>query len=374
MVRTIEELNAMVEVGEDRPPCPGSDSIDSDSTGPVAIHECIPLSEIKRPDPSQDDSELIKFRFLCRGGGLLMPGPSGIGKSSLSMQLMLSWALGKSCFGLCPAKPLKSLLVQAENDPGDIAEFRDGILKGMGLSQEEAQQACSAILTCHVNDSCGDGFFEILPPLLEKHRPDILWLDPLLAYLGGDVCRQEIVSPWLRNKLNPLLCRFQCGAVIIHHTNKPPSGKEKPDWAAGDFAYLGSGSAELANWPRAVMAIRSIGDHDAFELKLGKRGRRVGWQNEDGTPRYETFIAHSQSGICWQEVTLKDPESGRPKSVSVEKLVGLLKGTEKTAPEWFQLAKDELGMSQATFYRLKSEAEDKELVFKSKVSNKWNCK
>ena len=376
MIRTIEELQAKVECCDDRPPWPIKTDFDKDNSDPIQIpvRECIPLGDVKRADPGQDDTELIKTRFLCRGGGLLMPGPSGIGKSSLSMQLMICWSLNRPCFGLVPAKPLKSLLIQAENDMGDIAEFRDGVLKGLKLNTNDAQAACEGILTCHINDACGDGFFEVLRPLLEKHRPDLLWLDPLLAYLGGDVSRQEVVSPWLRNKLNPLLCEFQCGCIIVHHTNKPPSGREKPDWQAGDFAYLGSGSAELANWPRAVMAIRSIGDHDAFELKLGKRGRRVGWQNEDGSPRYETFISHSQKGICWEETILKDQEAGRPKTVSVEKLVALLKGCEKTASEWMESAMEELGVSKATFYRLKAEAEDKELVFKSKVSNKWNVK
>ncbi len=54
------------------------------------------------------DEELLRHRYLCRGGGLLLAGPTGIGKSSLSMQFMISWALGRPVFGIEPARPIKS--------------------------------------------------------------------------------------------------------------------------------------------------------------------------------------------------------------------------------------------------------------------------
>ena len=53
-------------------------------------------------------------------------GQSGIEKSSLAMQMAVSWALGKEVFGIKPVKPLKSLLIQAENDFGDVSEMLRG--------------------------------------------------------------------------------------------------------------------------------------------------------------------------------------------------------------------------------------------------------
>ena len=262
------------------------------------------LSELIRPGDN-DPSELLKHRFLCQMGGVLLVGPTGIGKSSFSMQAMILWALGQEAFGIVPARPLKSLLVQAENDDGDLAEMRDGVIQGLGLSEAEAQRAVENIIVVREDARTGVGFFvETLQPALAAYRPDLLWIDPALAYLGGEANSQKDVGGFLRNMLNPLLREFDCGCVVVHHTNKPPTGKEKPDWQAGDFAYLGGGSAEWANWARAVIVLRSVGSHSVFELRAAKRGPRLRWREPDGvTPSFTKMIAHATEPgvICWRE-------------------------------------------------------------------------
>ena len=50
------------------------------------------------------------------------------------MQMAVSWALGKEVFGIKPVKHLKSLLIQAENDFGDVSEMLQGtVLGGLGI-------------------------------------------------------------------------------------------------------------------------------------------------------------------------------------------------------------------------------------------------
>src|SRR5450759_79634 len=60
--------------------------------------QAIGLGELLRP-LCDDPDELLKHRFLCRGGGMLLVGPTGIGKSSFAMQAMILWTLGRNCFG-----------------------------------------------------------------------------------------------------------------------------------------------------------------------------------------------------------------------------------------------------------------------------------
>jgi hypothetical protein len=332
------------------------------------------LSEIERTK-SDDPTELLKNRFLCRGGGLLLCGPTGIGKSSWAIQAMIQWAIGEPSFGMVPARPLKSLLIQAENDDGDLAEFRDGICAGLELSPDNIKLVGdNVVVACEDTRTSIRFFAEVVEPLLELHKPDLLWIDPALAYIGGEVSLQRDVGAFLRNGLNPLLHRFACAAVVVHHTNKPLTGREKSNWQAGDFAYLGSGSAEWANWARAVLALRSIGSHDVFELRAGKRGSRLGWKDADGATCYTKLIAHAKEPgvICWREVAPDEIETGgRPKSYDPEEIFALLPPEGLATGEWQKLAKNECGISETTFHRERRAFQKAERILKSKASGKW---
>jgi hypothetical protein len=102
------------------------------------------------------------------------------------------------------------------------------------------------------------------------------------------------------------------GFIAVHHSNKPLAGAQKADWQAGDFAYLGAGSAEFANWARAVLAIRSMGSHDVFQMVAAKRGKRIGWtSDDDGTPETSRYIKHSGYGLCWLDATEQDVNAAK---------------------------------------------------------------
>jgi replicative DNA helicase len=281
-----------------------------------AIPEAHTIGQLHTP-AANDECELLKFRFLCRGGGMLLVGQTGVGKSSLSMQAQILWALGQDCFGIAPARALKSLVIQAENDEGDMAEMRDGVLAGLKLTSGELRRLDASIV---IRDECsltGQRFFDSARKLLAHHRPDLFWIDPALAYIGGEAGKQSDVTSFLRNMLNPLLKEFNCGGIVVTHTNKP-AGKDKPDWSATDFAYSGTGSIEWANWARAVLVLRSIGSDRVYQLRAGKRGSRIGWKEQDGqTTAYTRLIAHAdQPGvICWREANENEAPGANGKPV-----------------------------------------------------------
>ena len=322
-----------------------------------------------------DPNELLRDRYLCRGGGALLLGPTGMGKSSLAMQYAILWGLKRECFGITPVRPLKSLVIQAENDEGDLAEMRDGVIKGLALSPEDAKRAGVNILIVTEDTRFGMQLCaDVIAPLLAEHHPDLLWLDPALAYLGGESNSQKDVGGFLRNGINPLLHKFGCAGIVIHHTNKPKTGKEKPGWEAGDFAYLGAGSAEWANWSRAVLALRSIGSHEVFELHAGKRGGRLRWRDPQGAPLYVRYLAHATEPgvICWYEVDPEDTsQGGRPKDCDPGDLLKVLPPEGLESEAWANLARAEYGVSRATFYREKKAFEKSGRILKSKVTGLW---
>lgn len=258
------------------------------------------LADLKRPEPGAE-SELIKHRFLCREGGMLLVGPTGVGKSAFSMQCAILWAAGRSAFGFEPTRALKILLCQAENDDGDLAEFRDGVIKGLELDPATIRAGLENIFVFSEKAKTGADLCKALDGLLAGQGYDILMIDPALSYLGGDSNKGADVTRFLRNELNPVLKRHQVGCVLVHHTVKPPREKGNP-WRAGDLAYLGSGSAEFGNWARAVVGLVSVGSHDVYKVVVGKRGKRLQWQDDDANTITEKWVAHhGEPGvICWR--------------------------------------------------------------------------
>ena len=251
------------------------------------------------------DNELLRHRFLCRGGSLLIVGNTGIGKSSLTMQMMVRWALGQACFGIHPARPLSSLLIQGENDEQDLVEMRDGVIGALALTQEQQTQINQQVRICHEYERSAESFAtEVLEPLLSRYRPALVWIDPVLQYLGGDANQQEVVSEFLRCQISPLIKGHHCAVVMIHHTNKP-SQKAGQRRSPNLSAYDGAGSAEFSNWPRAVLSLQATQDRMQYRLVGAKRGGRLRWRMPDEvSPCFEKLLCHSrQPGlICWEEV------------------------------------------------------------------------
>ena len=262
-----------------------------------------PIGEAKIP-PIDDPLELIRYRFLCRRGSLLVSGPSGMGKSSFMIQCFACWANGLPAFGLMPRSPMRIVFIQAENDDGDIAEMRDGICHGLNLTNDQIAVFHQNVQFFTTNGQTGKLFTdEVVRPILDLHAPDLLGIDPALSFLGGDFKNQEIVGGFLRNMLNPQLFEHNCSAMLMHHTNKPLQGKEKAEWRNGELAYLGGGSQEFTNWARAILGLQSTGEHGIYKLHASKRGNRTGWTDHDQNPAYEKLIAHSQERgkIYWEE-------------------------------------------------------------------------
>lgn len=306
------------------------ESVDKEAVKVESVPPVRLLDDLRSPAPENDPSELIMHRFLYRGGVCLVLGPTGIGKSSFLMQLGIHFAVGKPLFGITPGgayreRGMRVLLIQAENDEGDLAEMRDGVLAGCkDLTEADKAQAQKRFMVCTVNDRSGDKFALTLDALLTEFGPfDLVIVDPAFAYLGGDSNSQKDVSHFMRELLNPLLQRHRVGLILAHHTNKPLRGKEKDNWEAGDYAYLGAGSAEWINPARAAIALRSIGSDTIFELRAPKRGKRLRWQS-DGVPTVTRFIAHHREVgvICWREAEkseveelIGDGKGGRPRKV-----------------------------------------------------------
>ena len=115
----------------------------------------------------------------------------------------------------------------------------------------------------------GEEFANAVRLLVAKHKPDLVWLDPLLSFIGDDISKQDVCSYFLRNLLNPIAHETGVVWMMMHHTPKPSSDPQsRAHWHNHDMAYSGHGSAELPNWSRAGCFLRATRTPGQFQLIL----------------------------------------------------------------------------------------------------------
>lgn len=247
-----------------------------------ALGEWFDLSTLDSFDPASDPTVLVgkARRWLCQSYAVSIVGFSGTGKSSLMMQIATSWALGQSCFGLEPVRPLRSLILQAENDFGDIAEAFSGSTCKMTETEKATLRENLAI----VRDSShiGAAFPPFLEALIKRHNAEVVWIDPLLAYAGFDIADQELTTNWLRTQVDPVLKRTKAAMIYMHHTTKPKSADDLDSMTPSQLAYLGAGSAEWVNYSRdAGFLYRTKGEPARYKFGFSKRASRSGLRDID---------------------------------------------------------------------------------------------
>jgi hypothetical protein len=280
---------------------------------------------------SKPDSKLTLLgdRYLCVSGKLLFVGPSGIGKSSASMQQDISWGLGRPAFGIQPSKPLKILTIQAENDEADLAEMARGVAESLGLSACEMDQLRNRVQYVTVLGCTGLEFLSVVDRLLDAHRPDILRIDPLLAYIGADINKADETARFLRVGLDRLLERYGCAAIVNHHTPKT-TNRDTSMYRGTDWMYSGAGSADITNWARAILVIDPTHSPGIFRFIAAKRGGRIGWRDADGNPLIEKFFRHAHGPlIYWEEASADDIEELKEAAKAAKN------GAKKGTPEEF---------------------------------------
>lgn len=262
------------------------------------LGETVTVDALLNFDREKDESSLIGKRWLCKGKMAVLQGPTGVGKSSLIMQWAIRLILALGFFGIRPARAMKVLIIQAENDLGDMAEALQDMLDAMKLGLADVDKLRSGLVIINEDSKTSVAFTKFLEDKINEHRPDIVFVDPLLAYIGGDILKQEVASKFLRNDINPILRRTNALLIWVHHTSKPGGNANGKEPSAEQNKYSGLGSSELQNTCREVMNLSDLGD-GLFELSFMKRGGRLGLKGEDGKPIRKFNIEHGKDGIVW---------------------------------------------------------------------------
>jgi len=273
----------------------------------------MPLDDLEAFDRENDPNCVIGKRWLCKGGSCFLVSQSGVGKSSFSLQFMISLALKRSFFGIEAKRPLRVVIAQRENDFGDVAEPFADIVRGMNLHQPERAMLSENLFIYRLKRVVGKEFVDSIKMLVLRHSADVVLIDPLTAFAGIKLADQEQVTGFCRDLLDPMLSETGVVLFAVHHTNKPANPKDKAGQTSADLAYAGSGAADFVNYFREVAVLqRCQGDEPIFKFSLTKRRGRSDLRNELGDYAGEIYVRHSpiKGVIRWERSSPPEPADG----------------------------------------------------------------
>lgn len=264
-------------------------------------HSLVYWSE-QKIDPAKT---LLGERFLCIGGGMVLVAPAGVGKSTAVTQAAALWSANLNAFDIKPARALRVMIVQAEDDEGDVIEMSQ-VVEKLGLTDEQKTLVAQNTLIIHVNDFHGSGFISALDYRLADWPADLVIINPLNGYSGCDPSDTAGIMSFLRQGLNPLMTKRQCAILAVHHSPKTRNW-DTSKWKPHEFVYAASGNNEISNWCRSMVYVDPTYAPDTFKFIAAKRAKRTGW-HEGGSWVYSKYFSHSPDGLLWLPSTPEQVE------------------------------------------------------------------
>ena len=263
---------------------------------------------------SDDPNVLIRGAWLERGCGAFLVSTAGTGKSIWMTQFALSMTMGVPFSGLKPYYPLKIWVIQSEDSPRRVAVDREDIIAGLSEDHPEHdwRKAAEKVIFLSMTGSTGATFLKQLRDELSAARneadlPDVIIINPYMAFMGGDISVNRDNSAFLRGGsingektegLQSILEDFHVAALIAHHTGKPPSEKEISAWLKNSMPeYQCCGASDITNWGRSFITMMKMPNiSNGVMLTAGKNGGGLGWSEVKGAKRI--FLAHGDGLSC----------------------------------------------------------------------------
>jgi len=318
------------------------------------------LADLANPIPEDEDPDcLFRGRFLNKGGVMFLISIAGSGKSVITMQLAYAWAMGRPTFGITPVRKLKIGIFQTEDDDHDLAEFRASMREGYerfhGWTKADWQEAEQSIFFHPTGGKTGKEFIALMREVQSVEHHDIIIINPLQGVTGFDIAQNVNLSEFLRHDVDSVIKQnpdTKCGLIIVHHTNKPPSPRDRSGFGRDQYAeYVGAGGAEIPNTTRAVLTIMPGPEPGQYYLTAAKRGERLDWPAipKVNTSKPTRIIRHStkEEGLMfWHDVqggeTRSEPGENRRPSVTRDaaQLASHLQQEARTLTEARKFAKE----------------------------------
>ena len=291
---------------------------------------------------------LVGNGWLERGSAFFLVAQSGIGKSHMVAQICICWACGKGgpyAFFLEPfnGHPLRIVIIQNEDSRNDL--YRQSlVLDALELTEAQRILVGTNLWIETLRGKLGKEAIGSIRRILDlRDGCDLVVLNPLSAYVEGDLTRTEDAVEFLYGQFSPLLDDYNCAGAAAHHTPKTTGATQRSrnKWSSYDFMYSGAGAATLTNFARAYITIDPKGSSQVFDVRMAKRFAESGWptsqqlfkwaQREDCRLWIPASAAEAEAAQAKTQKTIQDlrkfvPAAGDPIPVTTLEQEARIKG------------------------------------------------
>lgn len=309
------------------------------------------LQMIKMSEIQSKEVAWLWYPFIPYGKLTIIQGDPGDGKTTLVLNIAAKLSKGEGLDSdMELTEPLAVIYQSAEDGLADTVKPR----------LEAAGADCENISVIDESKKSLSMIDERLEEAIIKTKAKLLILDPIQAYLGGNMdMNRANEARDMTKKLAALAEKYQCAIVLVGHMNKAAGNKA---------AYRGMGSIDFFAVAKSVLLVGRVEGEENIRAVVQIKNNLAGF----GHPK---AFQLSEDGFLWlgdYEITADEVLGGiAPKANKLEQAKRLLRKLAETnnaiqSNEIFNLA-EEQNISRRTLENAK-----KELGIRAKrINNSW---
>ena len=309
------------------------------------------LQMIKMSEIQSKEVAWLWYPFIPYGKLTIIQGNPGDGKTTLVLNIAAKLSKGEGLDSdMKLTEPLAVIYQSAEDGLADTVKPR----------LEAAGADCENISVIDESKKSLSMIDERLEEAIIKTKAKLLILDPIQAYLGGNMdMNRANEARDITKKLAALAEKYQCAIVLVGHMNKAAGNKA---------AYRGMRSIDFFAVARSVLLVGRVEGEENIRAVVQIKNNLAGF----GHPK---AFELSEDGFLWlgdYEITADEVLGGiAPKANKLEQAKRLLRKLAETnntiqSNEIFNLA-EEQNISRRTLENAK-----KELGVRAKrINNSW---
>ena len=326
-----------------------------------AKNEFKPLTEIIcLADVEAEEVEWFWYPYIPLGKITLVQGDPGDGKTTVILNIAADLSAGRALPGVEPVEPGNVIYQTAE----------DGLADTIKPRLVAANADCKRIFVIDESEKGLSLLDSRIEEAMAKIRPRLFIIDPLQAYLGGDVDmhRANEVRPVLK-KIGFLAEKYECSVIMIMHLSKASQSRS---------LYRGLGSVDIPAAARSVLLVgknpNNPNERAIAHIKssLAQNGKSLGftitdfgiqWLGESPLTADDMLGAH--------RFEKSEDKNKVDEAVELVEII-LNENNEATASDIFKAGK-EMGISRRTIERARERMRDEGRLTFDKTSKPGKC-